>query len=463
MLLSMRRVRARLAVLLVLLGPVCLPVSARAAEPVLYRIFLKDGSTLVSYGEFARVADRVVFSMPIGDVAAGTPDLRLVSVSDASVDWRRTEQYVEAVRARRFAETRGEEEFAKLSAEVAQTLSAIAFTKDARERLEIANRARRMLAGWPAQHHGYRAADVAQLAGLLDEVVAELRIAAGDPRVDLSLVADTLPPPPVGLMPPPSLRETIEQAFTVARLTPESTERVSLLGAVIEVVAPLGKENWAAAIHARASADLRLEMRTEASYAELIAETMAEADARTQRADVQGIEKLIRRVLEKDDNLGRRRPQATAALLATLDTRLADARRLRLAHDAYASRLKMLRDYQRYIDSALEDFRDSTGGLEEIRALAGPRAAALGRISERVARCMKRLSQMRPPSELHTAHGLLTSAFQLAGQAAATRQKAIQTTSMELAWQASSAAAGALMMFTRATEELQRLAAPPRL
>jgi hypothetical protein len=34
---------------------------------------------------------------------------------------------------------------------------------------------------------------------------------------------------------------------------------------------------------------------------------------------------------------------------------------------------------------------------------------------------------------------------------------------MELAWQASSAAAGALMMFERANEELVRLAIPPRL
>jgi hypothetical protein len=43
------------------------------------------------------------------------------------------------------------------------------------------------------------------------------------------------------------------------------------------------------------------------------------------------------------------------------------------------------------------------------------------------------------------------------------RQKAVQATSMDLAWQASSAAAGALMMFERATAELDRLSSPPRL
>jgi hypothetical protein len=459
---SVRDLRAGIG-LLMLLAVVSLPLPVSAAETAFYRIFLKDGSTLVSYGEFARVADRVVFSMPIGDVAQGTPDLRLVSVSDSSVDWTRTEEYAEAVRATRYAETRGEQDFAKLSADVARTLNAVALTKDPRRRLEIANEARQLLAGWPAKNHGYRAKDVAQLATLLDEVVSELRVAAGESRLELSLVADTMPQPPVALMPPPSLRETIEQAFSVARNSPDTTERVSLLGAVVEVVAPLTHESWAAAIHARATSDLRLELRTEQSYSELVAQTMAEVDKRTKQADVKAIERLIKRVLDADDRLGRRRPQATAALLATLDARLADARRFRLERDAYASRMKTLRAYEKYIDSALEDFRESTTGLEEIRALAGPTAAVLGRISDRIGKNVVRLSQMRPPSELHTAHGLLTSAFQLAGQAAVTRQKAIQSTSMELAWQASSAAAGALMMFTRATEELQRLSAPPRL
>ena len=453
----------RFAALLVILAAVCLPRPARAADAALYRIFLKDGSTLVSYGEFARVADRVVFSMPIGDVVNGSPDLRLVSVSDGTVDWVRTDEYAEAVRATRFAETRGEKEFERLSAEVARTLSAVARTGDPKVRLAIADEARRMLAGWPARNHGYRAKDVAQLASLLDEVVTELRAAAGEPRLDLSLVAETMPPPPVSLQPPPSLRETIEQAFTVARLTPESTERVSLLGAVVQVVAPLKAETWAAAIHARASADLRLELRTEAAYSELVARTMTEADRRARVADVKALEKLIRKVLEADDRLGRRRPQATAALLATLDTRLADARRLRLERDAFVSRMRILEAYRRDIDAALKQFRESTSGLEEIRALAGPSAGDLAKISERAARSLLRLRRLRPPSELHMAHGLLTSAYQLAGQAAETRQKAIRATSMDLAWQASSAAAGALMMFARANEEIERLATPPRL
>ena len=63
-----------------------------AADSMLYRLFLRDGTSIVSYGEFARVADRVVLSIPVGDPAA-TPTLQLISIPDASVDWERTDRY----------------------------------------------------------------------------------------------------------------------------------------------------------------------------------------------------------------------------------------------------------------------------------------------------------------------------------------------------------------------------------
>jgi hypothetical protein len=453
----------RVVRLLLVLAAVFVPAASNASDAVLYRIFLTDGSAVVSYGEFARVADRVVFSMPVGAVDGETPELRLVSVSDSSVDWPRTERYAEAVRAKRYAETRGEADFTRLSAEVARTLSQVALTADPKRRLQIAAEARRLLAEWPSKNHGYRSKDVAELSAMLDEVVSELRVAAGESRLDLSLVVDTSPPPPVSLMAPPAFRESIEQAFTVARLTPESTERVSLLRAIVQALGSVTKESWAAALHARASSDLRLELRTEQAYSELLARTLTAVEERTRTADVKGIEKLIRQVLRADDRLGRRRPQATSALLATLDARLADARRFRLERDAFAILTKSVQAYRRSIRSAMEGFEDSAKGLEEIRALAGPSTRTLGRMSERASKGFLQLKNMRPPAELHTAHTLLTSAFQMATQAIAVRQRAVQTTSMDLAWQASSAAAGALMMFERANEELVRVAAPPRL
>jgi hypothetical protein len=453
------RIRTPLAAALI----TALAPAAAAAEAVLYRIYLRDGASLVSYGEYARVAGRVVFSMPIGGTEDTAPDLQLVTLTDDAVDWDRTERYSESVRAHRYAETRGEQEFTRLSAEVAQTLSDVAMTNDPVRRLAIADNARKVLAEWPSKNFGYRAHDVAQLTALLDEVVSELRVAAGQSRFELSLVASTAAPPTVPLVPPPGFREGIEQAFTAARLTPEPVERISLLSSIVQVLSPAMQETWAAALHARAAADLALEIRTERSYADLTARTLRTAEERTRRADVKGLEALLKRVLETDDRLGRRRPRATGALLATLDARLADARRLRLARDGWAARQRTLRAYQEGIRPAMDHFRRSVPGLQAIRELAGPPSDVLTTLSDRAKRGASDLGRMRPVTDLQSVHGMLISAFQLASQAIGTRQSAIRTMNMEIAWQAASAAAGALLMFERVNEELVRLAAPPKL
>ena len=87
--------------------------AASAAEASLYRVFLRDGSTLLSYGEFARVADRIVMSLPLGGTAAA-PDLHLLSIPADTVDWEKTDAYADSVRATRYAGTRGPDDFALL-------------------------------------------------------------------------------------------------------------------------------------------------------------------------------------------------------------------------------------------------------------------------------------------------------------------------------------------------------------
>src|SRR5262245_53581575 len=90
-------------------------VSAQAAtDATLFRLFLKDGSTVVSYGEFTRVEDRVVFSMPVGG-SPGEPRLQVVWIPAASVDWTRTDRYSESARYQHYADTQGEEDFAVLN------------------------------------------------------------------------------------------------------------------------------------------------------------------------------------------------------------------------------------------------------------------------------------------------------------------------------------------------------------
>src|SRR5436309_8192821 len=85
----------------------------------LFRVFLKDGGTLVAYGEVARVGDRVIFSMPTG---RGTPPpLHLTNLAADRVDWPRTERYAMSARSGRYIETQAENDYTELSNEVSQT------------------------------------------------------------------------------------------------------------------------------------------------------------------------------------------------------------------------------------------------------------------------------------------------------------------------------------------------------
>ena len=72
------------------------------ADDGAFRVFLRDGTAVVSYGDFARVGDRLVFSMPL-DAAAD--ELQLVDLPVSSVDLPKTEQYAQVVRAARYAAT----------------------------------------------------------------------------------------------------------------------------------------------------------------------------------------------------------------------------------------------------------------------------------------------------------------------------------------------------------------------
>src|SRR5258708_2048557 len=119
----------------------------------LLRVFLTDGSALASFGEPARVGDRVVFSMPTA-VGPKAP-MQLVTIPAARVDWDRTNRYTATARATRYLETQAETDYAALSNEIAQTLSEVTLAKDVAQRLALAERARKTLSEWPSGHHNY--------------------------------------------------------------------------------------------------------------------------------------------------------------------------------------------------------------------------------------------------------------------------------------------------------------------
>jgi len=435
---------------------------AIASEKALYRIFLQDGTALVSYGEFARVGDRVVFTVPIGAIEP-SPQLHLVSIADSAVDWRRTDEYTETVRARRYAETRGEDDFAALSNHVAAALNEVALTKDASRRLALAEEARGNLAEWPKHNYGYRASDVTQLLWLFDDVISNLRAAAGLPRLEFSLYATTAPPARPDLLAAPDARATFDHALTVARMAADPNERVSLLQAITAALSPAATAgSWEAAVRERAAAELAFELRVTHLYKDLAERTLGVAERHARRADVRGIERLIRNVHAEDARLGRFRPQETAALVATLDLRLDDARRLRLARDSWALRGATLRAYRAAIEPAVAQLRRSATWLEDIRALAGPSPGSLTVLERRMAAARRTLTRVKPPAELDAAHVLFESTVKMIVRAAQSRRNAVKSNDMAVAWEASSAAAGARLMFERALDEINRLTSPPQ-
>lgn len=430
------------------------------SSALLFRIFLTDGTTLVSYGEFARVGDRIVFSVPLGDLTAD-PKVQVLTMGESLVDWERTDAYAAAVRAKHYAETRGEDDFALLTGQVTAALNDIALTPDPKRRLAIAEEARRNLAAWPASNHGFKAAEVAQLVSIFDDVIAEMRVEAGQGQFDLKLVAMTQPPPPIELMPPPDIRASFETAYRSALLASEPAERTALLRTLSESIAYAPRSaTWAVPLRRQINAALAQELQADRAYGALTTSTLKTAATLGAKADVQGLQALISRALRQDRALGSRRPGEMAALLAALDLKLDEARKLRLARDAWALRVEAIKAYREAIESPLQRLTQFRKWLEEIRNLAGPQPRFLRPLADRARLGHLELMGVTPPPEAQSVHGLVAASLHMTRQAAELRTNAISSNDMKIAWDASAAAAGAITLGERALDELQRLISP---
>src|SRR4051794_2090209 len=313
--------------------------AAAAVQATLLRVFLTDGTSLVSYGEPARVNDRVVFSMPTASVP--NPPLHLVNLPIARVDWDRTARYAATARASHYIETQAEADYAALSNDVASTLNEVATTAEPAQRLAIVQRARQTLAEWPDTHFNYRAAEVRQLLGMLDEAIADLTASRSPGRFSLNLSAFADPPAIVEpLLPPPSTpQQAIVQLLDAARAVDQSAERTSLLVTAVAAIdrdkASLPAE-WAAAARKDAKAEIAGELRLDRSYQLLSSRTMAVANYRARQADVRGLERMLLQIQRRDTALGGKRPDAIASLLDSVQAKLDAARQLQLARDRYA-------------------------------------------------------------------------------------------------------------------------------
>jgi len=447
----------------------CARGSSAESDATFFRVFLKDGGTLVSYGEIARVGDRVVFSMPTGD---GTPPpLHLTNIAADRVDWPRTERYAESARSGRYIETQAENDYTTLSNEVAATLNEVGQTSDPAARLQIVEKARRALVAWPADHFNYREADIRQLVTMLDAAIADLRSSGQSRQGQFAFNLVTMgTPPPVyePLLPSPSPKESIEQLLVAARLSESSADRVELyksaLGELNRVKGnAAAPAEWLATTSATITQSIATELRIDRSYESLSRRLLRLADLRAHEGDVRALEKLVTRVHVNDDLMGHARPDVVNSLVAAIEEKLDAARRLQLARDRYALRAPVLAQYRLAIRAPLEQFAALKSALEDIKSLAGTPPGTLKFIDRAIGRVLKAANAIRPPDELAEAHALFVSAVALAQNAATIRREATLAESLPRAWDASSAAAGALMLGAKARTDIQKLLRRPQL
>jgi hypothetical protein len=190
---------------------------------------------------------------------------------------------------------------------------------------------------------------------------------------------------------------------------------------------------------------------------------MALAEQRARTADVRGIEQLITRIHYRDEALGGKRADAVNALIVAVQARLDAARQLRLARDRWALRAPELRTYGAAILPPIVQFSNLKPLLEGIKALSGTSPGALSRLERTVDTILAQILAVSPPVEAQAAHALLVSAVQLARNAGQIRREAAFAGDIARAWDASSAAAGALMLGARARSDIQASLRPPTL
>jgi hypothetical protein len=305
------------------------------------------------------------------------------------------------------------------------------------------------------------------MLSLLDEAIADLRAATGQSRFDLSLSTVTDPPlARVTLLPALTPKEAIEQVLLAARIADHSAERATLLRTALTGLdrdAALLPADWLDLTRAGTQAQLDADLRVDRMYQALTGQTMAAAASRARAADVQGLERLVDVVRDRDQLLGTRRPDVVNALVAAIELKLDAVRRLQLARDHWALREPVLRSYQVAIEVPLARLGALKPTLENIKSVAGNSAESLVMLSRSAAQILLEARRITPPSELRSAHAMLLSAVQLAGEAARIRHEATLAGDITRAWDASSAAAGALLIETKARTDIEALLRPPQL
>lgn len=437
-------------------------VSQTPPQPALdvFRIFLRDGRVLTTYGEPAQVENDLVFVVTQGQKGAVEAH-DLITVPIAKVNMERTMEYANALRAAKYGATRGEKEYQEFTADIARAMTAIETSDDKDRRIGIAQVARSRLMSWSEHHFGYRAAELAQLSAMMGEVIVELQAAKGIAQFSLDFVANVAPPPAVPLQSEPTAAETVSMALTAASVTDVGVERIALLKSASRVVAamPDATEGLRAEV-ARALAE---ETEVESAYRTLFRTALTRADVAVRQGRPATVKRLIRDVQTGDARLGYRRPMEMSATLRRLQSELVLATEQRTALDRWWRVRKQLQAYHVRVQGVMNGWTSQSTTLAALRdrRRAGP--AQLESAARRFGELDRALSALRPPEAIQDVHGVFRSAVMMARQGLIIGQRLSVAGNRELADSASAAVTGAEMLRERALSDLQTALKPPRV
>ena len=343
-------------------------------------------------------------------------------------------------------------------------LSNIAQSTDRPNALAAAERARKMLSEWPRAHYGYRQQDVQEIVRLLDSAISRLKGGSVVAPFQIALVsAPEMSLEPLATMPRP--RQQLEQLLHIARITSDVSERVALLNSALNLLATPGVVTVAETTRLRRTIQdqLQREAAIDKRYDRLSQDVLARATRAAGDAKIRDIERLLERIPKEDARLGGQRPQTVQALSASVQGQLNNARMLRLLRDQWKSRQALFNEYQRSVGLEIVQLVKARAALEAIKKFEGPPPDRLDTLNRVLRGGAARLDRLLVPEYLRATHELVIGAWRFAETAASARVRAVTSGEIAQAWEASSAAAGALMMLSRAQNEMRLLTEPPKL
>jgi hypothetical protein len=427
-------------------------LSASQSDLSAFHVYLNDGRVLHTFGECATLPTELVCVVKLG--GGPVPESHdLLTVPRSLVDEARTTEYARALRAAQYGATRGEQEYAALTTDITRVLAELESSTDRDRRLGIAQVARKRLAGWSADHFGYKADETRQLVAMLDEVIAELRLAAGDRSFALDLVANVAPVETPPLLPVPAVTQALEAALLAAEdVTPVAAERLAILRSAHRVAG--ASPDADAALRARVATALEVDEALDRQFRALVQSVAARSDVAVQRGRPSAFPQLIREVNTTHARLGLRRPHETAALIRRLEREQELAREQQVAFVRWSQVRSRLFAYEVRVRPVFNAFEAHRHVLNALREGDAPRPSALDAAGRRVGALDGMLASLQPLPELAQVHAVLQSAVQMARHGLVLGQRLAVAPNSDIERTASSAVAGAEMLLAQARADL---------